>query len=153
MDMGNQILTFATMIGVGLFLGLLFDMYRVSLGKRRQNRILIWTMDLLYWLVCVLVVFFALLFTNGGELRFYIFIGLVSGALFYYRLLSRYVIAFLMKVLVFFAACIRLIKQVVCFVFLKPARFMGRMMAIPVYFTGNTALRLYRHWIVPPEKK
>ena len=101
MDMGNQILTFATMIGVGLFLGLLFDMYRVSLGKRRQNRILIWTMDLLYWLVCVLVVFFALLFTNGGELRFYIFIGLVSGALFYYRLLSRYVIAFLMKVLVF----------------------------------------------------
>ncbi|MBE3577884.1 MAG: spore cortex biosynthesis protein YabQ [Limnochordales bacterium] len=73
----------------GLMIGLLFDLYRLGRWLFRPGRIGTYVGDILFWLLLTPVLFVLLLFTNGGELRLYVFAGLAGGCLLYFRLFSR----------------------------------------------------------------
>jgi len=91
-ELSGQIATFLITALTGAVLGLLFDCYRVLRTKLRFHPVITAGTDLIYWLVATVIVFIALLLGNWGELRLYVFIGLLGGALAYYRFLSKLVI-------------------------------------------------------------
>lgn len=77
----------STMLG-GMLVGCLFDIYRVLLHDGRKNKYLTAASDFLFWILCGLLLFQFFLFTNGGSLRYYTFIGLACGGMLYFGLFS-----------------------------------------------------------------
>ncbi|MBP2655860.1 MAG: yabQ [Firmicutes bacterium] len=95
MGVTGQFETFLLTILAGVILGVVFDVYRVMRGVFRPRWIVTSVTDLFYWLLATAIVFVTLIAGNGGEVRFYVFLGLVSGVAVYYRLLSKRAIGIL----------------------------------------------------------
>jgi spore cortex biosynthesis protein YabQ len=80
------------MLLTGIGLGVIFDGYRVVSNELRFPRWSLPVLDLVYWLAASLLVFRVLYASNYGEVRAYVFIGMLMGILSYYWLLSKPVI-------------------------------------------------------------
>ncbi|MEG6617183.1 spore cortex biosynthesis protein YabQ [Peptococcaceae bacterium 1198_IL3148] len=80
---------FIMTIIIGVLAGLLFDLYRVIAQLFNLKKWGLMIGDILYWLILTPVVFIILLWGNGGEVRFYVVIGLAIGAILYLQLLSQ----------------------------------------------------------------
>jgi len=83
-----QVTTFAVTMGMGILAGLLYDTIRAVRYYFKPSRTLLFFIDLFFWFVVTLAVFAALLASNWGEVRAYVFIGLGFGALFYVQAVS-----------------------------------------------------------------
>ncbi len=92
----EQILIFIYTIGVGLVIGLIFDLYRILRWVLNPRKVLTILGDALIWCILTGIVFFLLLMSNWGEIRFYVFIGMAAGVAFYIKFLSCRII-FLLK--------------------------------------------------------
>lgn len=87
------------MIIIGFIVGIMFDFYRVLRGKTKPKRLITDISDLLFSIIITLIIFISLLYSNGGEMRIYVFLGVILGQIIYYYLLSSYVIVILSKLL------------------------------------------------------
>jgi spore cortex biosynthesis protein YabQ len=105
MSLNNQFLTLGLMIGSGLGLGIFFDIYRVMTGKLNLKRWLIAVLDILYGMVAAVAVFRVLYYSNQGQLRLFIFIGLLLGIYFYYKWFSWIIIGVIVKIIQFVLWC------------------------------------------------
>lgn len=85
----EQVNTFAVTIALGLIIGLAYDLLRALKTVIKISRRVQFFMDLGYWLLMTVIVFIALLASNWGEVRAYVFIGLSAGGIFYVLVLSR----------------------------------------------------------------
>ncbi|WP_338113333.1 spore cortex biosynthesis protein YabQ [Paenibacillus artemisiicola] len=81
--------TMMTMLLSGIGMGIVFDGYRVVSDELRISRIWVPVFDLLYWIAATLTVFQVLSSSNHGEVRFYVFLGLLLGIGCYYWLFSK----------------------------------------------------------------
>ncbi|MCP1181497.1 spore cortex biosynthesis protein YabQ [Paenibacillus sp. 1781tsa1] len=88
MSPDTQWITLMWMLTSGVVMGMAYDSYRVLSGQLRFPRWSIHTLDLLYWVASALFVFRMLYAGNHGQLRFYVFLGLIIGVCFYFWLLS-----------------------------------------------------------------
>ncbi|EXX85043.1 spore cortex biosynthesis protein YabQ [Paenibacillus darwinianus] len=92
MSLQVQFVTLAMMVISGIGMGAAFDGYRVVSNELRIGRLWIPLLDLLYWAAATLIVFRVLASSNEGEVRVYVFLGLMIGIAFYFWLLSGTVI-------------------------------------------------------------
>lgn len=123
-----QFVTFATMFVSGALLGIIFDTYRVVSRPFKWSRLTFSLFDIIYWIIATVVVFGVLFVSNDGELRFFIFIGLLLGTWFYFSLVSSYMIVSIKH-------CMRWIKKMVdflwrCFnnIIIKPIKMVYRLL-------------------------
>lgn len=86
----QQVISFVTTVLLGILIGLAYDVLRVIRFLFHPSRRILFFYDLLFWVLMTGTVFFILLVSSWGEVRAYVFIGLGSGALFYYLLLSHF---------------------------------------------------------------
>lgn len=138
MDLAGQAATFILTIITGGLLGLLFDSYRILRQVLRLHWAIGALADVGYWLVATAVVFGALLISNWGELRLYVFIGLGLGALLYYRLFSCHAIRGLRIGIGLAARLGRAIRQM-SILLCWPVRYSAHL-------TGRLARFLSRRW-------
>ncbi len=131
MELYGQAQTFAFTLLTGVLLGILFDFYRVVRSLVRPRGAVTALGDLLYWLVATAVVLLSLLMCNWLELRLYAFLGLVSGAFAYYRMLSRYMMYLLIHVLRALGRLIGWIRQIIAYAILRPVTFALRLLILP----------------------
>lgn len=139
MELTGQVMTFLITIMTGILLGTLFDCYRVLRGTFKPKVLVTWFADLLYWLVATAVVFFALVFSNWGELRLYVFIGILSGLGLYYNWLSLYVIRLFSGVIRLTIAGLSLMKRIIIGTILKPGRYCLGIASWPFRFVSRKA--------------
>lgn len=95
--------TFAIMAVEGFVIGLIYDIYRVFRWTFKPSKWMIAVLDLLFWIAAALGCFYTLFETNYAEIRFYVFLGLGVGWIFYLLTASRYVIAVLNSLFSFLA--------------------------------------------------
>lgn len=84
-----QIYYFLSTVIAGIAVGIMFDIYRVIIGFNSPSRILTGISDVLFWLFCSCTVFVFFLYTNNGDLRYYTFVGLALGIIFYFKIISK----------------------------------------------------------------
>ncbi|PTX55249.1 spore cortex biosynthesis protein YabQ [Melghirimyces profundicolus] len=89
MTLHTQWVTMGLMLGSGCLMGMMLDLYRVLSGRFRFKGWAISLVDLLYWTVAAGLVFSLLMWSNWGELRFYIFIAILAGWMTYHTWFSR----------------------------------------------------------------
>ena len=80
----EQCLIFLASLGVGFLLGILYDFLRALRLSFTKGKIVVIIFDLLYFFVVAFVSYLFILATNKGEVRSYIIIGELLGAIFYY---------------------------------------------------------------------
>lgn len=120
MNFNGQLDTFIYTLITGILLGIIFDVYRVM---RRTFKPQIWVTsftDLLYWLLATFLVFTTIIIGNWGEVRLYVFIGLILGVISYFRFVSRIVIWLIIRIIRRLSMMARKVANLFIFFIVKP---------------------------------
>ena len=80
---------FAASLLLGFSLALLYDLLRAVRLRRRERALLTGALDALYCVIFALLVFLFSMRVGGGELRLYMILAALLGALFYFSLCAR----------------------------------------------------------------
>ena len=83
-----QVQYFLRTVGLGLLLGLVFHFYWLLLRAARPSRRMLTLTDGLFSLFLLFFIGGALLLINAGEVRFYVWLGLILGGWLYKQWLS-----------------------------------------------------------------
>lgn len=144
MTLSVQFLTVGMMLASGLFIGVVFDAYRVVSGELRLPRWLIPPLDVVYWLAMTLWVFHSLYHSNAGELRLYVFLALFAGSVLYFLLFSRWCIRLIRRLIEVVKAVYRFVVRMVDLLVVRPVRFLFRCLVILYGFLAATAMFLFK---------
>jgi spore cortex biosynthesis protein YabQ len=137
MTLNNQFLTLGLMVSSGLGLGVLFDAYRVLTGQLKFPRWLTAILDILYGLIAALTVFRVLYYSNHGQLRLYVFIGLLAGIFVYYQWFSKMVIWFVMQ-------CIITVQWLIDIFIVAPIKALYKLLKIIFAFLKALTIFFYK---------
>jgi len=139
-----QSLTLLLMVASGGALGILFDTYRVVSGQLRLHRLFISMFDVLYWLAATLLVFRVLYYSNMGDVRLFIFLGLLLGISAYFALLSPWTIkavkAIIHAITVVSGWCVQLFQLFI----IKPLLLLYKCFMILLGFLAAVSIFLYK---------
>ena len=97
----NQVYVFLWSILVGGVLALVFDFFRLLRRKGNTKNYIVYLEDILYWIIVAIIIVASAFITNDGELRGYMFIGYIIGAIFYLILFSNLILKFFGTILDF----------------------------------------------------
>lgn len=141
-DIWYQLFLFFAFFTIGAVFALIYDMLKVS-GRLVPGRsFFVVLKDVLFWLVVTVVMFAGCLKFNDGEFRFFMFVGVLLGALVYFKTISRFVVI----VLGFIADCIKKTVTFMFGIFVLPLKLLLRIVNKPVFiafsFTRKRLLKL-----------
>lgn len=104
---------FATIYG-GIFIGVLFDLYRAC--KQNFNIIKIFSLfyDVLFWIIVTGLVFITINVIESFDLRYYHFVALFLGFIIYYNTLSKLILKMLNSIIGFITRSIRICISCMC---------------------------------------
>ncbi len=94
-----QLYNFFIFIILGLIVAFIFDIFRVLRKKFKTNNIITYLEDILFWLISGALIISAIFKFNDGELRTYLFIGILIGITIYMILFSNIVNKILLQIL------------------------------------------------------
>lgn len=115
--MQNQIYVFTVFILDGIIIGLLFDIFRIFRKSFKTPDIITYFEDFVFWILAFLLIIYSIFKFNNGELRFFIFIGLLTGTSIYLLAFSKIFINISVQIISF-------IKNVINMVLIIPARYL-----------------------------
>ena len=87
----------------GFFLSLIFDIFRALRKSFKFKDKSVALQDLTYWIIALLVIYTTMYYLNFAQLRLYQFVFMLTGAYIYAKTVSRYLTAFMCRVIPFFA--------------------------------------------------
>lgn len=130
----NQAYLFLIFVLNGFIIGLLFDFFRILRKAFKTADILTYCQDILFWILTGLLTLYFIFVFNNGEIRIYIFLGILIGIILYMLLLSKYIILINVYILNKIKMCIKLILKIIVIpfkfifnifkkIFLKPISF------------------------------
>lgn len=137
-------MTLAAMVLSGQVMGVLFDTYRVAAHELRFRRWMLPVLDLAYWVFAVIFVFRMLYITNYGELRLFVFLGLLLGVSIYFTFVSSLTVLAVKQVFVFIRRMFSLFLKLVQFVIIKPITLLVRLFVTLGGVLGAIAIFLYK---------
>lgn len=105
----NQAHLFLVFTLNGIFIGLLFDFFRILRKSFKTKNFVTYIEDILFWLLTGLSIIFSMYNFSGGSLRFFMFLGLGVGTVMYILTLSKLVI----KTSVFIISIIKKIVSII----------------------------------------
>ena len=121
--MEAQMISFLTALCIGLILGIIFDFFRVIRSTLHLKMIATHILDALYWIISIGIAFGLLILINWGELRFYIFLGIILGAGVYYKLISRYMMYIFFRAIHVSRVCIVYVNKTIRWLIINPIAY------------------------------
>lgn len=153
----SQAYLFLIFVINGILIGLLFDFFRISRKVFHTNDVVTYVEDILFWILAGATVLYSIFVFNNGELRLYMFLGILLGAFFYLVFISSYIIKinvkiinFLKKVLEVLLIPFNFIYQLIHRILLKPVTFL--FINIRKGFTGF-GKKVYKTIKIPKKVK
>ncbi|MFC5452641.1 spore cortex biosynthesis protein YabQ [Paenibacillus aestuarii] len=144
MTLHVQFQTIFMMVLSGIAMGAMFDVFRVLSGKLRLPRWTVSIVDILYWIVATILVFRLLIYSNEGQLRVFVFLGIGIGICFYFALLSVWVIRLTLLVIRIIIMIYRILRRTVELLIIKPIIGLYRLTVIILGFLVAVAIFLYK---------
>ncbi|SHH42711.1 spore cortex biosynthesis protein YabQ [Caloranaerobacter azorensis DSM 13643] len=129
--MGNtvesQAYIFLLTVYGGILIGFVYDLYRIFRYFSKPNKIATLIEDLIFWIIVSIIALATLIFSNWGQLRGYVLLGFICGALIYTKLLSKPVITLMVYLVREFIELLKYIVNVLTY----PFRFIIHLLSIP----------------------
>lgn len=95
----NQAYLFLVFSLTGVTIGVLFDFFRILRRTIKTSNIITYIEDVLFWILTGLLVLYNIWYFNNGEIRVYMFLGIILGVLIYMSTLSNILIKIFSKIL------------------------------------------------------
>lgn len=96
----NQAYLFIVFSLTGVVIGLLFDFFRILRRSFKTSNIITYFEDVLFWILTGVLILYNIWYFNNGEIRIYMFLGIIMGGLIYMLTLSNIIISLLSKILI-----------------------------------------------------
>lgn len=117
-----QFMTMLTMILGGFYLGIALDTFRRFSKYWRRPVWLLYTMEVLFWLMQTVILFYLLFTANQGEIRMYIFAAALLGFAAYQALAKKIYKRLLEHLIQIISAIIRFIANVIRILIIVPIK-------------------------------
>ena len=95
----NQAYLFLVFSLTGVAIGVLFDFFRILRRTIKTSNIITYIEDVLFWILTGLLILYNIWYFNNGEIRIYMFLGIIMGVLIYMSTLSNILIKIFSKIL------------------------------------------------------
>lgn len=83
----------------GVVIGILFDFFRILRRSFKTSNIITYVEDVLFWILTGLLILYNIWYFNNGEIRIYMFLGIIMGLLIYMLTLSNIIVSLFSKIL------------------------------------------------------
>lgn len=100
----NQAYIFLIFVLNGLLIGILFDIFRILRKSFKTSDLITYIQDIIFWILTGFIVLFSIYKFNSGEIRVFIFIGLLLGVILYLLTISKYFIKINVKIITFISS-------------------------------------------------
>ena len=97
----EELITLFCFFLTGVVIGILFDIFRIIRRSFKTADFIICIEDICFWLLAGLILLFSIFTFNNGELRLYVFLGILFGTLIYLLTLSKYFILIFVQIITF----------------------------------------------------
>ena len=87
-SINEQLLLFLTCVQTGVIMGMLYDLIRIFRKIIPHPNWLVQIEDLLYWVICGCFAFIMVYWENYGQIRGFVFIGIIIGGTLYFCTIS-----------------------------------------------------------------
>lgn len=141
MSISNQVNIFLWSILGGMSISFVYDIFRIKRRTIKTNNIITYIEDLLYWSISAAIMFAIVYIGNDGEIRGYIFLGTIIGAVLYILLLSRLVMFVSLKIIGFLKKALKTLWAI----FTYPFKVAFRFFSIPCIFFYKVAKRIFKN--------
>lgn len=112
---------------IGIIIGILFDIFRILRKSFKTTDFITYIEDILFWILAGIIILFSIFKFNNGEIRSYLFIGIVFGIIIYMLTISKYVIKYSVIIIKFLKKVIsypvNMIKNMFFKFVVKPIRY------------------------------
>lgn len=126
----NQLFCLLIFTITGIVIGILFDIFRILRKSFKTADWITCLQDILFWILSGGIMLFSIFTFNNGEIRSYVFIGILLGIILYMLAISRffvkssvYIIRFLKKLLSY---PINLIEKIIKIIIIKPILYLAK---------------------------
>lgn len=89
--MAEQVYIFFSSVLIGAVMGIIFDFFRALRRKGNTKNVLVYIQDIIFWLIIAIMIIVSSFVINNGELRGYMLIGYILGAILYLLIFSKYI--------------------------------------------------------------
>ena len=111
----NQASLFLIFTIEGTIIGLIFDIFRILRKSFKTSDIVTYIEDILFWVITGILILYSIFIFNYGEIRFFMFVGMFLGAMFYMLLVSKYVIKISVSIIEFLKKAIIFVLKIIKF--------------------------------------
>ena len=130
----NQALLFCVFIINGVLIGLLFDFFRILRKSFKTRDIITYIEDILFWILTGIILLYSIFTFNNGEIRFYMFLGVILGCIIYMLLVSRYIVNTITKIILFFKKIIIKAVNIIIYPFKMLIKMLNKILKKPISF-------------------
>ena len=95
----NQAYLFLIFSLTGVEIGILFDFFRILRRTIKTGNIVTYIQDILFWILTGILVLYNIWYFNNGDIRIYMFLGIIIGTLIYMSTLSNISVKLFTKIL------------------------------------------------------
>lgn len=123
----NQAYIFFIYVLSGILIGIFFDLFRILRKSFNTPDIVTYIEDTIFWILTGIFLLYITFKFNNGEIRAYIFLGLIIGITFYILLFSKYFIKINVKIML-------ILKKIVGKIIIWPLKLIRKLILKPVSF-------------------
>ena len=95
----HQLYVFSIFFLTGCIIGVLFDIFRILRKSFKTSDFVTYIEDIIFWIMSGFILIYSIFIFNNGELRIYLFLGLLLGLVAYLLIISKYFIRINVKLI------------------------------------------------------
>lgn len=158
MTLDVQFQAMLAMVLAGFYVGIALETFRYFSPLWQKSLLWKYTLEIFFWTLQTIVVFFLLYNVNAGELRFYLFLAFFLGFSMYKALFSSLYQRLLRKMVAFFKALFLYLWRFVDYFIIKPVRgiilfllkillFFTRLIMTPLFYLVSPIFKAIKELI------
>ena len=134
-SVGSQAQIFLHSVIGGMIIAFIYDAFRIKRRAVKTSALVTYIEDIIYWIIVSIIMFAVVYYSNEGEIRGYLFLGTILGAILYALLLSRVVMNSALFIIKIVCRVFSSIWMVVSY----PFKLIFKLFAIPARFLAKTS--------------
>ena len=117
--MQSQVYIFIIFILNGILIGILFDLFRILRKCFKTSDIVTYIEDIIFSIFTGILILYSIMKFNNGEIRFYLFLGIILGLIFYLLTFSSVFIKISVNLIL-------LLKKIVNIIIIIPFKYISK---------------------------
>lgn len=130
----DQLYTFICFLFTGYIIGILFDIFRILRKCFKNLDFITYIQDIIFLILTGAILLYSIFTFSNGELRSYIFIGIILGIILYMFLFSKFIIKSATKI-------VNILKDIISYPLKKICSFVNLKIFKSIYIIINKFLK------------